>query len=99
MRAIKWNSLVPILNYVKGRTIHLGISTQSLQNQEGLIVIRVAPNSPLKNEVMMGDIILRANGQRFNNAESLLRICVQSGGQADLKILREGKTIDVRIMY
>lgn len=49
MRAISWNSLIPILNYVKGKAIHLGISTQALQNQEGLTVVRVAPNSPLKN--------------------------------------------------
>lgn len=33
LRTISWNSLIHILNYVKGRPIHFGISTQSLQNQ------------------------------------------------------------------
>ena len=99
MRTINWNSLLPILNYVKGRTIHLGISAQALQNQEGLTVVRVAPNSPLKNEIMMGDIILRANGQRSSTADSLFRIFLQSGSHADLTILREGKQMDVRVTF
>jgi PDZ domain-containing secreted protein len=64
---IEWRHLPSILNYVKGKPLHLGISAQALENHEGISVVRIAPNSPFKNDIMMGDVILSANGHQFRS--------------------------------
>ena len=59
--------MLPILHYVKGKSLHLGISVQAMENHEGVSVVRISPNSPFKNDIMMGDIITRVNGHQFRD--------------------------------
>jgi S1-C subfamily serine protease len=83
--------------HVKGKPLHLGISAQAMENQEGVSVVRIAPNSPFKHDIMMGDLIVSANGHQFSDPESLHRICVESNGDVELVIQREGRRVEVKI--
>jgi S1-C subfamily serine protease len=94
---IEWRHLLPILMHVKGKPLHLGISAQAMENQEGVSVVRIAPNSPFKHDIMMGDLIVSANGHQFSDPESLHRICVESNGDVELVIQREGRRVEVKI--
>ena len=47
-------------------------------------MVRVSPNSPLKNELMMGDIIVKANKYKIREVEALQRICILSDGHLSL---------------
>jgi type II secretory pathway component PulC len=79
--------------------LHLGISAQAVENHEGVSVVRVAPNSPFKHEIMMGDLILSANGHSFRDPDSLHRICMESEGEVKLIILREGKQVEEKVHF
>ena len=48
--------------------------------KSGIQVVRIAPNSPLNNDIMMGDRIIRANKHKIGEVESLKRICIISDG-------------------
>jgi S1-C subfamily serine protease len=60
-------------------------------------VVRVAPNSPLKDEMMMGDIILKVNDYKIRQVEALQRICVISEGELTLDILREDTPMQIKV--
>ena len=69
LRIIEWKDLPKIYDYIKGqKKKQLGISAQAREYKEGISVVRIAPNSLLKEHVMMGDTILRANGQKIREA-------------------------------
>ena len=68
----------------KNKQCHFGISAQAQEFKEGIEVVRVAPNSPLRNELMMGDTILKANNYKIREVEALQRICVISDGNLTL---------------
>lgn len=38
-----------------------------MENHEGVSVVRISPNSPFKNDIMMGDIIKRVDGHQFRD--------------------------------
>ena len=81
LRIIEWKNLPKILNYLKQKNnIHFGISAQVQPFKEGIQVVRIAPNSPLRNDVMMGDQIISANKHKISEVESLKRICIMSEG-------------------
>lgn len=66
LRFIEWKDLPKILNYLKrGKNIQLGISAQAKPFKEGIEVVRIAPNSYLRQGLMMGDTIVKVNGHKI----------------------------------
>jgi hypothetical protein len=52
MRMIEWNNLPTILHHLEQKkSCHFGISVQGQKNKKGIEVVRVAPNSPLRNQL------------------------------------------------
>lgn len=82
---IEWKHLPRILNYLLGKNkVHLGISAQTQPFKEGVSVVRIAPNSPLREQMMMGDRIVKANHQRIRDVEALQRLSILSDGFLNL---------------
>ncbi len=55
------------MKYLKGQKVHLGVSAQAVPDKEGISIVRIAPNSPFKNELAMGDFITKVNGQKIRS--------------------------------
>lgn len=97
LRVIEWSHLSKILKFVKkNRQCYFGISAQAQQFKEGIEVVRVSPNSPLK-ELMMGDTILKANGYLIREVEALQRICVIADGYLTLEVVRDGTLLEIKV--
>ena len=77
--------------------MRFGISAKAQEFKEGIEVVRIAPNSPLR-ELMMGDSIVRANNYRIADVEALQRICVLSDGQLTLDILRDNVPMKIAVV-
>ena len=98
LRVIEWSHLSKILKFLKkNKQCYFGISAQAQQFKEGIEVVRVAPNSPLKNELMMGDTILKANGYLIREVEALQRICVIADGHLTLEVMRDDTPVEIKV--
>ena len=73
----------------KNQPSQFGISAKTQVFKDGIEVIRISPNSPLKNELMMGDTIVKANNQRIKEVEALQRISILSDGNLTLQVIRD----------
>lgn len=97
MRVIEWSHLSKILTFLKrNKECYFGISAQARQFKEGIEVVRVSPNSPLK-ELMMGDTILKANGYLIREVEALQRICVIADGHLTLEVMRDDTPVEIKV--
>ena len=65
---------------LKGQKIHLGVSAQAVPDREGISIVRIAPNSPFKYELIMGDFIRKVNGQKIRSVEAFQRLCLLEEG-------------------
>jgi serine protease Do len=88
----------------------LGVSIQEInpalaksfnvKTEEGVLVAQVEPNSPAaKSGIRSGDIILEYNGQEIKTPKDLSIAVANTkvGVPAKLKVLRDGKAIDINV--
>jgi serine protease DegQ len=71
-----------------------------LARREGAIIAGLLRNGPAeKAGVKIGDILLEVDGQVVRNTAGMLNLISQlkPGSDADLKVLREGKEVSVRV--
>jgi serine protease DegQ len=71
-----------------------------LPRREGAIIAGLLRNGPAeKAGVKVGDILLEVDGQTVRNTAGMLNLISQlkPGAQADLKFLREGKEISLKV--
>lgn len=80
MRIIEFRYLNSILSNLKSGKGHLGMTAKDIEGR-GVSIIRISPNSPFRDILMMGDIIVQANGQKVRKAEALQRICIFNDGR------------------
>ena len=98
LRFIEWKDLPKILNYLKrGKNMQLGISAQAKPFKEGIEVVRIAPNSYLRQGLMMGDTIVKVNGHKIREVEALQRVCILSEGDLTLDIVRDNEVLEVKV--
>ena len=76
------------------------VKQHQLESEGGLLIVSIADSSPAENGgVLLGDVVLEANGQALAQAGDLLDALsgVASGGAVQLKVLRGGtiKTVSV----
>ena len=59
---ICWNELKNALKRIKQQEpLYLGISAKAMEEKNGIIVVRLASNSPLQNYLSMGSTITKVN--------------------------------------
>jgi serine protease Do len=72
-----------------------------LKKSAGALVTEIFKGSPAeKAKLKRGDVILELNDKHINNVESLRNVVSQSkvGGTIKLKVLRDGKTINISVL-
>jgi S1-C subfamily serine protease len=80
MRIIEFRYLNNILSNLRSGKNHLGVSANYIEGR-GICIVIVSPSSPFKNYLMMGDVIIKANGQKVRKPEALQRICIFNAGR------------------
>jgi len=84
--AVPSNAVAAFLKHGSGP--RLGVTVQPVAT--GLLVIEVAPKSPAETaSLLLGDVLVAANGQRFQNAQALAS-AIDAGGLLHLTFLRGG---------
>ena len=76
------------------------VKQHQLEHDSGLLIVSIADASPAdKAGVLLGDVLLEANGQSIGRPDDLLDALssVENGGAVTLKLLRGGtiKTVSV----
>ena len=54
LRMIHWRELRNIAKRIREKPLYLGISAKSIEERDGISVVRVASNSPLNDKIQMG---------------------------------------------
>lgn len=71
-----------------------------LPTEKGALISNVFPGSPAdKGGIKSGDVITAFNGKEINESHELPNLVAQEpvGKESSLKVLREGKTIDLKV--
>jgi serine protease Do len=95
--AVPSNAVSAFLKHGSGP--RLGVSVQPVAT--GLLIVEVSPNSPAEAaSLILGDILVAANGRRFRQADDLAA-AIEAGGLLNLTFLRGGnpnhRTVTVRV--
>ncbi len=74
--------------------------SMGLKRAEGVLVNRIYENSPAeKAGIKEGDVVLECNGTKLEDTSDLQKIVINTpvGGVLNLKLYREGKTLNVQV--
>jgi len=85
---------------IAGQPVRLPESQRSGEAGEGLLVVAVSPDAPAARAgILVGDVILAADGQTIGSPEELLDWLTgeRVGKAATLRLLRGGKPTDVSV--
>ena len=69
----------------------MGISAKSMEEKDGISIIRVASNSPLSKYVQMGETITKVNNIPVKNPDDLKRIIMTSTSRIILRVEGENQ--------
>jgi uncharacterized iron-regulated protein len=77
----------------------LGVLVRARPSTEGLEVVSIHPESPADRAgIVVGDIILTADGEPLRDIGILHRIVAKSAGRLQLRIKRKNKTMDLPVI-
>ena len=85
---------------IAGQPVRLPDSQRSGEVEEGLLVVSVSPDAPAAQAgILVGDVILAADGQTIGSPEELLDWLTgdRVGKTATLRVLRGGKPTEVSV--
>jgi S1-C subfamily serine protease len=85
---------------IAGQPVRLPESQRSGEVEEGLLVVSVSPDAPAAQAgILVGDVILAADGQTIGSPEELLDWLTgdRVGKTATLRVLRGGKPTEVSV--
>jgi len=75
-------------------------SNLTIQNDKGVLVARIMPNSPAaKAGIRAGDVILRINNQAMGTPEEVQRVVENSsvGATLEIAVSRKGQTVNLSV--
>ena len=98
LRMICWTDLKNILKRIKEEPIYLGISAKAIEEKDGIMVVRVASNSPLQDRLPMGSIITKVNSIPIKHPDDLLRVIMTSNKNIIMNVEIENVAKEIEVV-
>ena len=101
LRMIRWKDIHHLAKKIENGKLeppYLGVSVKASEDSDGLYVLRISSDSPLVNQISMGDRIMTANLHTVNSPDDLVRVFMLANKKVCLEVRdAEGKKKTVKV--